>query len=316
MRIAGGIILTACLAFGAQAQTFPAKQVRIIVPFPPGGTTDILARELANQIQPRWNTVLVENKAGASGVIGSETVARSAGDPHVMLLTATHHVINPGLRKSLPYDTRADFTPLALIATGPNVLIVHPTLPVKTVPDLIKLAKAKPGALSFASSGIGGANHLSGELFKMMAAIDIVHVPYKGAAPAFNDLLGGHVPIMFDGLAAVRPHLSSGRIRALGVTTARRLPSVPDIPAISESVKDFEVLSWFGLYGPGQLPPAVVSKIAADVGAVLASAELKARFAKHGVFEGTTNQPQFARYVETEIDKWARVIEQAKIPRE
>jgi tripartite-type tricarboxylate transporter receptor subunit TctC len=308
----------AAASMGVCAQTFPARNVRIIVPFPPGGTTDILAREVATQVQPRWGVpVIVENKAGASGTIGSEEVVRAAGDPHVLLLTATHHVINPSMRKSLPYDTKRDFTPLALIATVPNVLFVSSSFPARSVGDLIKLAKDKPGSINFASTGIGGANHLSGELFKVMAGIDMVHIPYKGAAPAMNDLLAGHVQVMFDGLTGVIPQLSSGRMRALGVTTLQRVPAVPNIPTIDESgVKGFEVLSWFGLYGPPQLAAADVAKIAADIGAVLRSAEIKTHFARHGADPGTMSQTEFARFVEAEIDKWGRVIEHAKIPKE
>jgi tripartite-type tricarboxylate transporter receptor subunit TctC len=308
----------AAASAGVSAQSFPAKTVRIIVPFPPGGTTDILAREVALQIQPRWGVpVIVENKAGASGTIGSEEVVRAAGDPHVLLLTATHHVINPSMRKSLPYDTKRDFTPLALIAIVPNVLFVSSGFPAQTVADLIRLAKDRPGSINFASTGIGGANHLAGELFKVMAGIDMVHIPYKGAAPAMNDLLAGHVQVMFDGLTGVIPQLSSGRMRALGVTTLQRVPAVPDIPTIDESgVKGFEVLSWFGLYGPSKLSTADIAKISSDINAVLRSAEIRARFAKHGADPGAMSQMEFSRFVETEIEKWGRVIEQAKIPKE
>jgi tripartite-type tricarboxylate transporter receptor subunit TctC len=315
--IAACCVLAAASA-GVSAQSFPAKTVRIIVPFPPGGTTDILAREVALQIQPRWGVpVIVENKAGASGTIGSEEVVRAAGDPHVLLLTATHHVINPSMRKSLPYDTKRDFTPLALIAIVPNVLFVSSGFPAQTVADLIRLAKDRPGSINFASTGIGGANHLAGELFKVMAGIDMVHIPYKGAAPAMNDLLAGHVQVMFDGLTGVIPQLSSGRMRALGVTTLQRVPAVPDIPTIDESgVKGFEVLSWFGLYGPSKLSTADIAKISSDINAVLRSAEIRARFAKHGADPGAMSQMEFSRFVEAEIEKWGRVIEQAKIPKE
>lgn len=323
MRGLGKFAVASCCVLAvisaqAYAQAFPGKAVRIIVPFPPGGTTDILAREVATQLQPRWGVpVIVENKAGASGTIGSEQVARAAGDAHVLLLTATHHVINPSLRKSLPYDTRRDFTALALIATIPNVLFVNSGFPAQTVADLIKLAKDKPGGISFASTGIGGANHLAGELFKVMAGVDMVHIPYKGAAPAMNDLLAGHVQVMFDATTGVIPQLSSGRLRVLGVTTLQRVSALPDIPTIDESgVKGFEVLSWFGLYGPAQLPPAAVARIAADVGAVLRSAEINARFAKYSAEPGMLGQMEFSRFVESEIDKWGRVIDQAKIPKE
>ncbi|MCC7081063.1 MAG: tripartite tricarboxylate transporter substrate binding protein [Burkholderiales bacterium] len=299
------------------AQSFPTKTVRVIVPFPPGGTTDMLARRLAQEMQSRWGSVIVENKAGASGTIGSEQVARAVGDPHLLLLTATHHVINPSLRKSLPYDTKREFTPLALVAVGVNVLIVHPVFPAKTVADFVSIAKAKPRSISFASSGIGGANHLSGELLNMMAGIDMMHIPYKGAAPALTDLMGGHVPVMFDGLAAVKPHLPSGKIRALAVTTLQRVPSVPNIPTVHESgVKGFEVLSWFGFYGPAQIPAPVLTEISADLDSTLGSPAIKSHFEKLGVFQKPMDRNQFARYVESEIEKWTRVIERAKIPKQ
>jgi tripartite-type tricarboxylate transporter receptor subunit TctC len=226
-------------------------------------------------------------------------------------------VINPSIRKSLPYDTARDFTNLALIATVPNVLVVNREFPAKTVADLIRMAQAKPGSISFASTGIGGANHLSGELFKVMAGINMVHIPYKGAAPAMNDLLGGHVPVMFDGLPGVTQAISSGRLRVLGVTTLRRLPALPDVPTIDESgVKGFEVLSWFGLYGPSSLSGDVVRKISTDVNAALASADIKERYAKHGADPGSMNQEEFSGFVAREIAKWSRVVAQAKVPRE
>lgn len=322
MRVKRVFVLAACCLFGAisiaaHGQAFPSKPVKIIVPFPPGGLTDILARVVASNIQPRWGTtVIVENRAGASGIAGSEQVVR-AGDPHVLLLTAPHHTINPSLYKKLPYDTKRDFTPLALIATTPNVLFVHPAFPPRSVADLIKLAKNKPGSIGFASTGTGGGNHLAGEMFKAMAGIDMVHVPYKGEAPAVNDVVAGHVPLMFGGLTVSLPYISSGKLRALGVTTLRRLPALPDVPTLDESgLKGFEVLGWFGLYGPARLPAAVAARIAADTRAVLESAEVQARFEKFGVEPGALSQADFSRYVEREMDKWARVIEEAKIPKE
>jgi tripartite-type tricarboxylate transporter receptor subunit TctC len=313
-----GFLVAALLAGAAWAQTYPARPVRILVPFPPGGTTDILARELAAQASARWGQpVVVENKGGASGTIGSEQVKNAAPDGYSLLLTATHHVINPSLRKSLPYDTKRDFTSIALIATVPNVLVVHPAFPAQSVADLVRMAKEKPGSISFASTGIGGANHLSGELFKVMAGVDMVHVPYKGAAPAMNDLIAGHVPVMFDGLTGVVPQLSAGKLRALGVTTLRRVPAIPQVPTIDEAgVKGFEVTSWFGLYGPANIQAGVVARLSREMLALLAAAEIRERFAKHGADPGTLSQPEFTRFVESEIDKWGRVIEQARIPKE
>lgn len=300
------------------AQEYPTQPVRIVVPFPPGGTTDIIAREVAVALSARWGQpVVIDNKSGASGSIGSEMVKGSSPDGHTLLLTATHHVINPSLRQSLPYDTKRDFTNVALIATVPNVLVVHPTFPAQSVADLIRMAKEKPGSISFASTGIGGANHLSGELFNAMAGVQMVHIPYKGAAPAMSDVIAGHVPVMFDGVTGAAPQLAAGKLRALGVTTMRRVPALPDVPTIDEAgVKGFEVASWFGLYAPANLPPGTLKKLSTDVLAVLGTAEMKERFAKHGAEPGTLSPPEFHRFVETEIDKWARVVETAKIPKQ
>lgn len=313
-----GILAAALFSSAVMAQSYPAKVVRIVVPFPPGGTTDILAREVAAAASTKWGQpVIVENKAGASGTIGSALVKESTPDGYTLLITATHHVINASMRKTLPYDTKQDFTSVALIATVPNVLFVNPGFPAQTVADLIRMAKEKPGSISFASTGIGGANHLSGELFKIMAGINMVHIPYKGAAPAMNDLIGGHVPVMFDGVTGVVPQVAAGKVRALGVTTLQRVPALPNVPTIDEAgVKGFEVTSWFGLYGPAQIPAATLRKISVDILAVLATPDMKARFAKYGADPGTLSQPDFTRFVEREIDKWGRVIEQAKIPKE
>ena len=312
------VVAMSLMGVDSHAQTFPAKPITLIVPFPPGGTTDILARDVASQLQGRLGVpVVVHNAGGAGGTLGSTQVARAVGDPHTLLLTATHHVINPSLLERLPYDTRRDFTPIALIATAPNVLIVNAQFGAQSVSDLIRMAREKPGAIGFASSGVGGANHLSGELFKVMTGVDMLHIPYKGAAPALNDVMAGHVPVMFDGLAAVTPHLSGNKVRALAVTSLTRAPTARQLPTIDESgVKGFEVLSWFGLYGSAQLPPSALARIAAEVAATLRSPEIEQRFGKLGVTRGDLSQPAFARFVDDEIDKWGRVIEAAKIPKQ
>jgi len=307
--------LTLSVAATATAQS--SKPVRIIVPFPPGGTTDILARDVANQLTPKWGTVIVENKAGASGSIGSQEVLRAAPDGHTLLLTATHHVINPSLRANLPYDTKKDFTSLNLIALVPNVLVVHPGFPAKSVMELVKMAKEKPGSISYGSTGIGGANHLSGELFKAMTGIDMQHVPYKGAAPALNDLLGGQIPVMFDSVPGVLQHIQAGKLRALGVTTKKRVASLPDVPTIDEAgVKGFEATAWFGLYGPGRMPVELANRINREVNEVLATQAIKERFAKFGAEPGNLGQAEFTRYVEAEIDKWSDVVKRAGIKAE
>ncbi len=305
-------------ALGVQAQAFPSRTVRLIVPFPAGGTTDILARQVAAELATKWSVaVIVDNKGGASGTIGSEMLVQSAPDGHTLMLTATHHVINPGLYKKLKYDTRTDFTPIGLIATVPNVLLVHPSLPVKTVQELIRYAKDKPGTLSFGSTGIGGANHLAGELFKFTTGIEAVHIPYKGAAPALNDLLGGQIPMMFDSLPGVIQQVRAGKLRALGVTTLRRASAAPEIPTIDESgVKGFEATAWFGFYAPGKMAPALAQRLNADLLDVLRSARIRALFAEQGADPGNLSQAEFAKFVDDEIVKWGKVITAANVKAE
>ncbi|NVO12504.1 MAG: tripartite tricarboxylate transporter substrate binding protein [Rhodoplanes sp.] len=297
------------------AETWPSQPVKIIVPFPAGGTTDILARVVADQLAAKWSqAVVVDNRGGASGTVGSEQLVKSPPDGTTLMITATHHVINPSLFKQLRYDSRADFTPVALIASVPNVLVVHPSLPVKTVKELIELARREPGRLNFGSAGTGGANHLSGELFAFQTGIKITHVPYKGAAPALNDLLGGHIPMMFDSLPGVVGHIQSGGLRALGVTSLTRAAAAPDIPTLDEAgVKGFDATAWFGLYGPAKMPEAVLQKISDDVREVLRSPVAQAKLKELGAEPGTMSQPQFAAFVLAEMDKWHDVVTKADI---
>lgn len=302
--------LATSLAF---SQAYPSQAVKIVVPFPPGGTTDILARQLATELGQKWSVpVVVENKAGASGTIFSEQLTRTPADGYTLMLTATHHVINPGLYKSLKYDTKTAFTPLAEVAAVPNLLLINPALPIKNVQQLIQYGKENPGKLSFGSAGTGGANHLSGELFKAMTGVQMVHVPYKGAAPALNDLLGGTIPMMFDSVTGVIQHVKAGKLKALGVTSLKRSPAVPDIPTLDEAgVKGFEATAWFGLYGPAQMKPETAQKINADVREVLSTPKMKSLFLEQGAEPGTRTQAEFSAFVNAEIDKWAKVISSA-----
>ena len=306
----------AMLPVAATAQSFPTNSVRIVVPFPPGGTTDILARLLASELSTRWGqTVLVENRPGASGTIFSEQLARMPADGYTLMLTATHHVINPGLYKgALKYNTRTDFTPIAQVATVPNVLVVHPSMKATSVQELIQFLKANPGKVNFGSSGNGGANHLAGELFKLRAGADMVHVPYKGAAPALNDLLGGQIPVMFDSVPGVLQHIRAGKLRALAVTSLRRAPTLPDLPTIDESgLKGFEATAWFGLYAPGRMAPELRQKLSTDVLQALQAPRVRAPFLEQGAEPGTMTQPQFAAFVDAELDKWSKVISEANV---
>nr|WP_198951425.1 tripartite tricarboxylate transporter substrate binding protein [Pigmentiphaga sp. NML080357] len=320
MQTRRALVMLAFAAAGALpafagAQAFPNQPVRIVVPFPPGGTTDILARQLGAELQKVWGQpVVVENRAGASGTIFSEQLAGMQPDGHTLMLTATHHVINPGLYKNLRYNTRTDFTPIAQVAAVPNVLVVNHAFPPRTVKELIAYAKQHPGKVDFGSAGTGGANHLSGELFKSMAGIEMVHIPYKGAAPALNDLLGGQIPVMFDSVPGVLQHIKSGRLRALGVTSQKRSPALPDVPTIDEAgVKGFEATAWFGLYGPGRMAPELARKLSGDVLKALASPALRKEFAAQGAEPGTMSQQEFAAFVDAEITKWSKVIADANI---
>jgi len=310
-----GILCAAAAPLAAHAQDFPTHPVKIVVPFPAGGTTDILARQLAKELGERWGKpVIVDNKAGASGTIFSEQLARMPPDGHTLMLTATHHVINPGLYKNLKYDTRTDFTPLAQVAAVPNVLVVHPSFPPKTVQQLVAYAKANPGKVNFGSSGTGGANHLSGELFKLMAGVEMVHVPYKGAANALNDLLGGQIPMMFDSVPGVLQHSQSGKLLALGVTSLKRSPALPNVPTIDEAgLKGFEATAWFGLYAPGGMDPKLRDRLAGDVRQVLQSANIRSQFAALGAEPGSMTQAQFASFVDAELTKWVKVTSDANV---
>lgn len=300
----------------AAATGFPDRTVTIIVPFPAGGTTDVLARQLSKELSDTWHVpVIIDNKGGASGTIGSAYVARMKPDGYTLLLTATHHVINPTLLKdTIPYDTKKSFTDLALVATVPNVLVVNKNFKAKNVQELIAMAKENPGTINFGSSGVGGANHLAGELFAHQAGIKLTHIPYRGAAPALNDLLAGQIPIMFDSVPGVLPHIRSGELRALGVTTLKRAKQLPDVPTIDEAgLKGFEAVAWFGLYGPANMPADVVSKISTDVNTALASEYIKSKYAALGATPGQMKQPDYTRFVDSEIDKWGNVITTAHI---
>lgn len=307
------------LPLGARAQVFPDHPVRLVVPFPPGGTTDILARMLGNALGTAWKQpVVIENKPGASGTIFSEQLVRTAADGYTLMVTATHHVINPALYKNLRYDSKTDFTAVAQVAAVPNVLVINPDFATRnhidSVADLIAYAKANPGKVNFGSAGTGGANHLSGELFKSMTGVSMVHIPYKGAAPALNDLLGGQIPIMFDSVPGVIQHIKAGKLRALAVTSPTRSVALPDVPTMDEAgVKGFEATAWFGLYAPGNMDPKLLSKISGDVLAALRSPTIQEQFAQQGAMPGTMTQPEYASFVNAEMDKWAKVIKDAQI---
>jgi len=298
------------------AQAWPAKPVRIVVPFPPGGTTDIVARSLGAELQKMWGQpVVIDNRAGAGGNIGADAVAKSPADGYTVLMgTVGTHAINAALfaynGQKMPFDPVKDFVPVTLCAAVPNVMVINPKLPVNSVPEFIQYAKANPGKLNMASSGNGTSIHLAGELFKTVTGIYMVHFPYRGSAPAVTDLIAGNMDVMFDNLPSALPHIRSGRLKALAVTSKNPSPALPGIPTIEQAanLKDFDASSWFGLFAPAGTPRAIVDKIQADVARALAVPEVRERFVAQGADPGGTTPDQFAAFVRAESGKWARVV--------
>jgi tripartite-type tricarboxylate transporter receptor subunit TctC len=303
--------LFACIAFGASAQGYPNRPIKLIVPFPAAGTTDILARDVAQKLtESLGQSVVVDNRPGAGGNIGADLVAKSPPDGYTLLMgTVGTHAINPSLYAKMPYDHIKDFIPVVLVAGVPNVLVVNPALPVKTVADLIKLAKEKPGTINFASSGSGTSIHLSGELFKTMTGVEMTHVPYKGSSPALTDLMGGQVQIMFDNLPSSLALIKSGKLRAIAVTSLTRAPALPDVPTLSESgLPGFQASSWFGVLAPAGTPAPVVAKINDEVNKWLQSSDSREKLLAQGAEAAGGSPEQFAAFIRVETDKWAKVV--------
>ena len=311
------IAVVACAILApAQAQTWPSKPVRIVVPFPPGGTTDIVARSIGVELQRMWqHAVVIENRPGAGGNIGADVVAKAAPDGYTLLMgTVGTHAINKALfdqsGAKMPFDPVKDFVPITLAAGVPNVMVINPKLPVNTVAEFIAYAKARPGQLNMASSGNGTSIHLSGELFKTVTGVYMVHFPYRGSAPAMTDLIAGNMNVMFDNLPSALPHIKSGRLKALAVTSRTRSPALPNVPTIEEAagLKGFDASSWFGLFAPAGTPRTIVDKIQADVAKALALPEVRERFLAQGADPGGNTPDQFAAFIRAETDKWTRVV--------
>lgn len=294
------------------AQEYPTKPVRLIVPFPPGGTTDIVGRLVAQHLTEAWKQqVIVDNRPGAGGIIGTELAAKSTPDGHTALLgSITTHAVNPALYTKLNFDPVKDFSPVSLVVSSPQLLAVHPSVEARSVKELLALAKSRPGKLNYASAGAGTSPHLTFELFKSMAGINIVHVPYKGTGPAINDLLGGQVQMMITGVVALMPHIKSGRLRGLGVTSAKRVPALPDLPTIIESgIAGFDVSSWFGVFQPGAVPKPIVRKMNLEIRRMLENEDIRQRLTSLGADPAEQNTPeQFAAYVKSEMARWSKVV--------
>jgi tripartite-type tricarboxylate transporter receptor subunit TctC len=290
--------------------------VRIVVPFPPGGTTDIVARAIGVELQKMWQQpVVIENRPGAGGNIGADLVAKSPPDGYTLLMgTVGTHAINQALYTQsgtkMAFDPVRDFVPITLVAGVPNVMVVNAKLPVNTVAEFIVYAKARPGQLNMASSGNGTSIHLSGELFKTMTGVYMVHFPYRGSAPAVTDLLAGTMTVMFDNLPSALPHIKSGQLKALAVTSRTRSPALPNVPTVEEAagLKGFEASSWFGLFAPAGTPRAIIDKIQSDVAKALSNPEIRERFLAQGADPSGNTPEQFAGFIKAETDKWTRVV--------
>ncbi len=296
------------------AQSWPARPVRLVVPFPPGGATDLLARQLAQRLGDGWaQTLVIENRGGASGAIATEHVARQPGDGYTLLFaTASTHAINPAVSK-VPFHPLKDFTPVVNVAAAPLGLVVHPSLPARSVKELIALLRVRPGQVDMASFGTGTGSHLAGELFKVMAKVDMVHVPYKGGAAAMTDLLGGHVTLLFDTLSNTLVHAQSGKLRLLASTGPSRVAAMPSLPTIAETLPGYDAMTWFGILGPAAMPRAVVVRVNGDVAKVLQVNEVRASLAAQG-FEPAAGTPEaFAAQIQADLSKWARLVAEAKI---
>ena len=300
----------------AAQDKWPSKPITYIVPFPAGGTTDILARLISQKLGPALGTtVIVENRAGAGGNIGSDFVAKAAPDGYTILGgTISSHAINVSLYPKLPYDPVKSFAPVALIGTNANVLVVGAASPYKTVQELTAAAKAKPGSISFASAGNGTSQHLSGELYKSLAGLDMVHVPYKGSAPAMQDVIGGQVPMMFDTSVVAGPFIESGKVRALAVTSAKRTPQLPNVPTMAESgVAGYDLQSWQAIFAPAGTPAPVLQRLQSEVAKIIKSPEIQERLGKLGMEPSAMTAEQFAAFQASEIAKWAKVIKAGNI---
>ena len=301
----------------SSAQTYPNRPIRLIVPFPPGGSNDIVARMLATQLGEKLGqSVVIENKGGAGGVVGTDMVAKAAPDGYTLLLISIAYAFGPALYKTLPYDPEASFAPITIVGRGPSALVVHPSVPVNTVQELIALAKAQPGKLNYASAGVGSFQHLSCALFVSQAGIDVVHVPYKGGGPAMADVMGGQAQIVMPSLIQVVPHIKSGRLKVLGTSGTKRSALLPDVPTIAETVPGYESQNWWGLMAPAGTPQPIVERLYTAVSDVLQSKETGKRMEGEGAETVRMTPPEFGRFISSELAKWSKIARDVGIKAE
>jgi tripartite-type tricarboxylate transporter receptor subunit TctC len=312
---AAGALLA--LATTAGAQEYPTKPVRLIIPFPPGGSNDVVGRLIATKLSERLGKqIVVDNRGGAGGVIGTEVTANAAPDGYTLGMISIAHAVNPWLYK-LSYDPIKSFSPVAVLATGPNVLAINPSLGVNSVKELIALAKSKPGEIQYASAGVGSFQHLGGELFKLEAGVDMLHVPFKGGGPAMVDVIGGHTKLLFSSLVQTTPHLKSGKLKALGTGGKTRSSVLPDVPTIAEAgVPGYEATNWWGIVAPAGTPAPIIAKLHKEIAAVQEAPEVKQQFARQGAAILQMSTPEFTAFIQTEMTKWGRVVKEGKLKKE
>jgi len=316
MRIAVAALLAACASTAAVAQTYPLKTIRWIVPFPPGGGNDTIARLVAQKLTASiGQQVIVDNRPGAGGTIGAEAAAKSPGDGYTLFLAGVAtHGINPNLRKKLPYDAIKDFHAVSLIASAPLLVVVHPSLPARSVKDLIALAKARPGQINYASNGAGGSSHLAVELFDMMTGVRMTHIPYKGLTPALTDLLSGEVQVMFSSAVAMLPQVKAGRLRAIAMTGSKRSAAIPNVPTVAESgVPGYETGSWYGVVVPTGTPKAAVDRLSREIQTIVKSQDITSKLNEEAVIPVGSTPEAFDKHIRAELARWAKVIKAAKI---
>ena len=312
MRFVGSVLAVLAASMPARAD-FPDKTIRIVVPYTPGGFNDTLGRIVAQKFTDNWGVpAVVENRPGGGTLIGTDAVAKAPADGYTLLVVAFPFAVNPSLYAKLPYDTLKDFAPLILAGQSANILVVNNDVPVKSVKELIDIAKAKPGTISYGSTGSGSSNHLSMELFRLMTGTNLIHVPYKGSAPMVTDLLGGHVQVAFDNVPNVIQQVKAGKLRALAVTSAGRDTSVPDLQTVSEAgVPGYEVGVWFGMVAPAATPPDVLAKLNAELNKILAMPDVKQKFADQGVNPVGGTRERFGEHLAAQIEKWGKVVKES-----
>ena len=305
----------ALAATGVHGQDYPSRPIRLIVPYPPGGPVDIMGRLTGQKLGELLGVqVVIDNRAGANGNIAGEIVARSNPDGYTLIMGANGVIaVNPSLYRKMPFDPQKDLAPISLVGTGPLLMVVHPTVPAQSVAEFISLAKAKPGGINYASSGSGSTAHLCSELLRSMAQIEIVHVPYKGAGPALNDVIGGQVQMLISGVSSALPQVRSGKLRALGVTSAKRIAAIPEVAPIGDTVRGYEVLTWYGLLAPAATPQTILQRLHAAVITGIGAKEVHARMSALGVDPVTNTPGQFAALIRDEIAKWTKVVRAAGI---